>query len=153
MPDKFLTVRSNIFYFVLLDHGPEVVGCAMSIVAWLSLGQKQDTPDNRRRVCHLDPRKWRRLEASISAAVSTLIENSEPRVQMGRPSLSKARRTAIFERDGEECSYCKTKIGPFHIDHVKPLARGGSNRDDNLCVACAPCNFAKAANLFSEWNY
>jgi 5-methylcytosine-specific restriction endonuclease McrA len=41
--------------------------------------------------------------------------------------------------------------GPFHIDHIVPVSRGGSNRDDNLCVACAPCNLRKSAKVGTEW--
>jgi 5-methylcytosine-specific restriction endonuclease McrA len=44
---------------------------------------------------------------------------------------------------GHSCWMCG---GPFeHVDHVKPIARGGSHCLANLRPACAPCNKAKAA--------
>ena len=58
--------------------------------------------------------------------------------------LSQKNRKAVFTRDGEVCAYCKTTEGPFHIDHVKPVAKGGSDELENLCVACAGCNIAKS---------
>jgi len=49
----------------------------------------------------------------------------------------------IFERDGNICCYCKDTKGPFHIDHMIPLSRGGLNALDNLTVACKTCNLRK----------
>ena len=31
-------------------------------------------------------------------------------------------------------------MGWLQVDHVKPVARGGSNSEDNLCLACELCN-------------
>lgn len=31
----------------------------------------------------------------------------------------------------------------FHIDHIKPLAKGGNNEDSNLTVSCRECNLSK----------
>lgn len=40
------------------------------------------------------------------------------------------------------CAYCRVK--PYeHIDHVKPLALGGSGWPSNLRPACAHCNISK----------
>lgn len=62
-----------------------------------------------------------------------------------------ATRLAILSRDGECCRYCSTTIGPFQIDHIFPVSRGGCSDHDNLCVACQPCNRAKGDKLLSEW--
>ena len=31
----------------------------------------------------------------------------------------------------------------FHIDHITPLACGGSNEAENLQILCKPCHFDK----------
>lgn len=51
------------------------------------------------------------------------------------------------------CYYCDKRIPgkKAHIDHIVPLARGGSHSPDNLCASCAPCNQTKSAKLISEW--
>lgn len=51
------------------------------------------------------------------------------------------------------CYYCDKRISgkKAHIDHMVPLARGGSHRPDNLCASCAHCNQTKHAKLISEW--
>jgi 5-methylcytosine-specific restriction endonuclease McrA len=45
------------------------------------------------------------------------------------------------------CSYCgspATKGNDLTIDHIVPLSRGGTNRRENLTVACSRCNRAKS---------
>jgi len=50
------------------------------------------------------------------------------------------------------CVYCGCKLNnKYHVDHVIPLSRGGSNNPDNLVLACAHCNTSKRDKLISEW--
>jgi hypothetical protein len=57
----------------------------------------------------------------------------------------------VYRRDGYVCAYCEDTDGPFQIDHIVPVTRGGSNEIGNLCVACKPCNSSKGDRLLSEW--
>ena len=47
------------------------------------------------------------------------------------------------------CEYCrlpqKMQEATFHIDHVKPKAKGGATKLDNLALACVTCSLRKAA--------
>jgi 5-methylcytosine-specific restriction endonuclease McrA len=44
------------------------------------------------------------------------------------------------------CAYCRTKLGrKRHVDHIQPIARGGSNWPHNLQLLCVPCNMQKLA--------
>ncbi len=70
------------------------------------------------------------------------------------------RRTVylLADRDSWDCSYCGQHLhgGPFslpdpHVDHVFPQSRGGSDRLDNLVLACPGCNSAKGARTPAEW--
>lgn len=58
------------------------------------------------------------------------------------------RRAAIYERDGMACSYCgrdlSENVRARCVDHVIPLARGGSHNDANLVTACKTCNGKKS---------
>ncbi len=38
-------------------------------------------------------------------------------------------------------------IPRFHLEHIRPRKHGGTDADDNLCLACNHCNFHKASNL------
>ena len=51
------------------------------------------------------------------------------------------------------CSYCRSPeiVGiPMLIDHIVPLAAGGSSELDNLCLACYRCNEFKWARQESR---
>lgn len=74
----------------------------------------------------------------------------------GGPSLADETLSAdikaeVLRRDGRVCRYCGRLEGPFHIDHVVPKAKGGSDHLSNLAVACAPCNMSKGARDLEEW--
>jgi len=43
------------------------------------------------------------------------------------------------------CVLCGDKESKFHLDHIIPRSRGGSNRPNNLQWLCATCNLAKSA--------
>lgn len=60
-------------------------------------------------------------------------------------------RWEIIARDGEVCAYCEETTGPWCVDHIVPLSRGGSNGRHNLTACCTPCNSSKADRLLSEW--
>jgi hypothetical protein len=47
------------------------------------------------------------------------------------------------------CVYCGAPVE--HVDHVRPLARGGWEHRDNLVPACAWCNGSKGDRLLTEW--
>lgn len=63
---------------------------------------------------------------------------------------------AIFERQRGLCANCKKKLfksgaKKYHVDHVIPLARGGSNWPSNLQCLCPTCNMRKGAKDPLDW--
>ena len=67
-----------------------------------------------------------------------------------RKDVSKEARRYVEERD-VICVYCGCQDGPYHIDHILPITRGGSNDVSNLALACAPCNISKRNRTPEEW--
>lgn len=60
-----------------------------------------------------------------------------------RPRLTAALRQQIIERENRRCAYCRNPmlVGiPMVVDHVIPLAAGGTSTLGNLCLACYRCN-------------
>jgi 5-methylcytosine-specific restriction endonuclease McrA len=53
----------------------------------------------------------------------------------------------ILTAQGGCCAYCRISLkrAKKHVDHIVPLARGGSNGRENIQYLCAPCNQAKSA--------
>jgi 5-methylcytosine-specific restriction endonuclease McrA len=56
------------------------------------------------------------------------------------------RRPEVFARDINICKYCGSTES-LEVDHIIPLARGGSNELDNLQILCKKCNRKKWANI------
>lgn len=59
-------------------------------------------------------------------------------------AISEATRQRARERANNRCEYCLSHqdyvMGRLQIDHVQPMAKGGSDDEDNLCLACELCN-------------
>jgi 5-methylcytosine-specific restriction endonuclease McrA len=51
----------------------------------------------------------------------------------------------IMDSQRGKCACCGIKLRKFHVDHIIPLARGGSNAPDNIQILCPPCNMNKRA--------
>lgn len=51
-----------------------------------------------------------------------------------------------------ECHYCHGHFAPDQLtmDHVIPVARGGTSDKSNVVPACFPCNQAKSAQTPAE---
>jgi 5-methylcytosine-specific restriction endonuclease McrA len=58
-------------------------------------------------------------------------------------------REYLLEKRGRQCIYCHAKNIPLQIDHIVPRSIGGSDRVDNLTIACSSCN-QKKGNLSLE---
>lgn len=66
---------------------------------------------------------------------------------MPRESISKKKRFEILKRDNFQCQYCGAKSPDvtLEIDHIEPVAKGGTNEDINLVTACFKCNRGKTS--------
>lgn len=69
-----------------------------------------------------------------------------------RKSISKKVRFEVFKRDSFKCQYCG-KASPdviLHVDHLKPVSKGGENEIYNLITACSDCNGGKGATELDD---
>ncbi len=49
------------------------------------------------------------------------------------------------------CFYCKEELDKYHVDHMWPLSRGGSNTWENIAIACPTCNLSKGTKTAEEF--
>ena len=102
--------------------------------------------ENRRRWRESNPERWQ-----ISARVRDQIRRARKSnaIDPCRPVTAAGitRRILLF---GMSCAYCGNQ-GPFHIDHVEPLALGGLHVPDNLVPACERCNCSKGDTPVEAW--
>lgn len=65
--------------------------------------------------------------------------------------LSEETRGNVRQRAKNRCEYCLCLqdfvFAVFQIDHIWPVALGGSDDEDNLCLACEMCNQNKWARV------
>lgn len=59
----------------------------------------------------------------------------------------------LLEKFNRRCVYCGKTNVPLEIEHIIPKSRGGSNRIDNLAIACRECNQAKDNKTAEEFGY
>ena len=53
---------------------------------------------------------------------------------------------AIIRMQKNKCAYCRKRLPKiYHVDHIFPLSKGGSNDKRNVQVTCPRCNLDKRA--------
>ncbi len=60
-------------------------------------------------------------------------------------AVTKRARFEVLRRDNYTCRYCRSQANEITIDHVVPVALGGSDKPDNLVAACWGCNTGKSS--------
>lgn len=96
-------------------------------------------PDCRRE----SSAKWK---AANPEAVRTGTHNRRARKRANGGILSKNLSERLFKLQRGKCACCGLPLGDdYHLDHIMPLALGGSNTDDNIQLLRAICNMKKNA--------
>jgi hypothetical protein len=78
-----------------------------------------------------------------------------------RVSARRVRRTAWWQAylhlSGGQCAYCHVTEETLTLEHIEPLALGGTNAPDNLLPVCSDCNHAKGSlslrAFVDEWTF
>lgn len=75
------------------------------------------------------------------------------RLKVTRPETYKARIKKVSDRWKKEqlsrqnwlCGACQCDLHThtIHVDHILPIAKGGTNKRSNLWLLCAKCNLDK----------
>jgi len=98
--------------------------------------------DNQ-NIAELSDRQWREMvEAQLRDSRNWHCDPKPERRAWN--SVRKTMTEKVLARDPHMCANCGS-INELEIDHIIPLARGGTNDLDNLRILCKKCNQQKWA--------
>lgn len=90
--------------------------------------------------------RTKRWKANNPERVATLNRKRRAQHAGAGGSHTPADIADIKRMQRSRCAYCPANIGSsYHVDHIKPLIRGGTNDRRNLQLLCQPCNNKKHA--------
>jgi uncharacterized protein YdaU (DUF1376 family) len=168
MPFDLGWYASHTMFLSTLEHGAYI----LLIATYWQIGSLPDDDAMLARATRLSLHRWRKIRPAISSLFEPgwkhqYLDDLKAKCESGydrRMAALKANdarrppptewsvtRQRIFLRDDFTCTYCGNRGGELHCDHVVPIARDGTNADDNLTTACVDCNMSKGARLLSEW--
>lgn len=70
---------------------------------------------------------------------------------LGVESGPKPTRDEMLKAQSGQCPDCGTTDGPWHVDHIMPISKGGNDTADNVRVICATCNRRKNNKHPDDW--
>lgn len=76
----------------------------------------------------------------------SIVQPSADGKPAARKAIPKRTRYEVLARDNHTCRYCHASDSPLTIDHVIPVALGGTDDPSNLVAACRDCNYGKASS-------
>lgn len=115
----------------------------------------EQAAENDRRCARDYARRWRAQNPDKSRRIRREhMATYGPEYRHRWNHYNRLRRRAIAPPDdtaneyalilrGDPCCYCGAPME--HVDHITPIARGGTGAWDNLTAACASCNTRKSA--------
>jgi len=95
---------------------------------------------------HRDERRaYFRSERGKEVSRAAQLRRKARMLKQTEPTSPRWTRSQIIERDHSMCFWCKTLVQPedLHIDHVMPIAKGGSDSADNVAVTHRLCNLTR----------
>lgn len=101
--------------------------------------------------------KWRKENPELAAEVARrwAAKNLDKRAAKQRNRISRQKQVGgthtaddvalIYKWQRGKCAICRIKLGlKYHVDHIVPLAKSGSNDRTNLQCLCRMCNLKKS---------
>lgn len=87
--------------------------------------------------------------SKLAEEYNVVCDNLERRENKGyqRKIMTDSLRYDIMKRDGFRCVLCGRSARDgvkLHVDHIKPVSKGGKTIPDNLRTLCDTCNFGKS---------
>jgi len=118
----------------------------------IAAGNRQYYANNQEKIVDCS----RQYRANNTDKIAAYSRNSRARKRNAYGSHTVAEIRAIFDSQLGLCANCKAKLFKsgkykFHVDHIVPLVKGGSNDRYNLQCLCPTCNLRKNAKDPFDW--
>jgi 5-methylcytosine-specific restriction endonuclease McrA len=84
------------------------------------------------------------LTRASSIAAKRPTDSVAKAAPLPRKTMTPRKTIEVFARDGFRCAYCGENR-ELQVDHIVPIARGGTDALDNLQTLCRSCNQIKGA--------
>ena len=72
-------------------------------------------------------------------------------------SITEALRTRVRAQANQRCGYCLANQRyipwPLEIEHIIPIAKDGTDAEENLWLACRSCNLYKSSQTHSHLDF
>jgi len=117
------------------------------------VGKARDYREANREKTRLWTRQWKAANPEKAAAHTTDYRASRHR-RIAAASDGTAGSAIAGLLRGSRCLYCNARLADIQdkrVDHMHPVALGGSHSAANLALACDPCNARKGAMPFVDW--
>jgi 5-methylcytosine-specific restriction endonuclease McrA len=125
--------------------------------AALERSWKERNPDKVRTYSRVASKKWRSANPEKRKEVVRAWQDANPETMAANAHKRRARKSqaegshtpadlkAILSAQSHRCAYCRADLRKVkkHLDHIMPLALGGSNDRSNLQWTCHACNLSK----------
>ena len=91
--------------------------------------------------------EWKRkYDKKINRKYRSFIIKEQNKIRRPR---SKKQRHKLFNRDKGICGICNKNVpfNNFHLDHIIPLSKSGTDNDNNIQLSHVSCNLIKGAKV------
>lgn len=104
---------------------------------------------NNRESINRNCRNW---SAKNKEKINCSVRNRRARIRKNGGTHNAGDILRILESQKFKCASCQCCVATsYQVDHIMPLALGGSNAPDNLQILCPTCNKRKSAKHPIDW--
>jgi hypothetical protein len=112
-------------------------------VEYESSGESEEEAVLRiKKTVYLEDQNLKKLRREVEALEGLLIAEGKVR----RTAIPEIVKLIVYERDQGRCVRCNSNQS-IQFDHIIPVAKGGSNTEENIQILCQKCNLEKSDKI------